>query len=140
MPKRIRELLSKQPVTVQASSPVIEAACRMRAARVGAVIVEDDGKVCGIVTDRDIAIRAVAQGLDTEHTPVSDICSKELTTLSPDDDISRALQLMREKAIRRVLVVDSQDRALGVVSLGDVAIERDSSSVLGQISAAPANH
>jgi predicted transcriptional regulator len=140
MAKRIRELMSKQPVNVQASAPIIEAACQMRAAKVGAVIVEDDGKACGIVTDRDIAIRAVARGLDTEHTPVSDICSKELATISPDDDIGRAIQLMRQKSIRRVLVVDSQDHALGVVSLGDLAMEKDSGSVLGQISAAPANH
>jgi predicted transcriptional regulator len=140
MAKKIRELMSKQPVVVMASSPIIEAACQMRAAKVGAVIVEDDGKACGIVTDRDIAIRAVAQGLDTQHTPVSDICSKELTTISPDDDIGRAIQLMRQKAIRRVLVVDSQEHPLGVVSLGDLAMERDSASVLGQISAAPASH
>lgn len=139
MAKKVRELMSKQPVKLQGSAPVAEAARQMRSADVGAIIVEENSKPCGIVTDRDIAIRVVAQGLDPQKTPVSQICSKDLTTLAPEDDIERAVQMMRQKAIRRVLVVDSQNKALGIVSLGDLALERDSQSVLGQISAAPPN-
>jgi CBS domain-containing protein len=139
MAKKVRELMGKQPVKLQSSAPVTEAARQMRSADVGAIIVEENSKPCGIVTDRDIAIRVVAQGLDPQNTPVSQICSKDLTTLKPDDDIDRAVQMMRQKAIRRVLVVDAQDKALGIVSLGDLALERDSQSVLGQISAAPPN-
>jgi signal-transduction protein with cAMP-binding, CBS, and nucleotidyltransferase domain len=139
MAKKVRELMSKQPVKLQSSAPVVEAARQMRSADVGAIIVEENGKPCGIVTDRDIAIRVVAQGLDSQKTPVSQICSKDLTTLTPEDDIDRAVQMMRQKAIRRVLVVDSQNKALGIISLGDLALERDSQSVLGQISAAPPN-
>ena len=140
MAKKVRELMSEQPITLTNSTPTIEAARRMRAANVGAVIIEENGRPCGIVTDRDIAVRAVADGLDVQQTPVSEISSKELTTVSPDDDLDRAIQVMRDKAIRRVLVVDSQDRAVGILSLGDLALERDSRSVLGQISAAPPNH
>lgn len=139
MAKKVRELMSKQAMKLQSSAPVSDAARKMRSADVGAIIVEENGKPSGIVTDRDIAIRVVAQGLDPQKTPVSQICSKDLTTLSPDDDIDRAVQVMRQKAIRRVLVVDSQNKALGIVSLGDLALERDSQSVLGQISAAPPN-
>jgi CBS domain-containing protein len=139
MAKKVRELMSKQPVKLQSSAPVVEAARQMRSADVGAIIVEENNKPCGIVTDRDIAIRVVAQGLDPQKTPLSQICSKDLTTLTPEEDIDRAVQMMRQKAIRRVLVVDSQDKALGIVSLGDLAMERDSQSVLGQISAAPPN-
>lgn len=139
MAKKVRELMSKQPVKLQSSAPIVEAARQMRSADVGAVIVEENSKPCGILTDRDIAIRVVAQGLDPQKTPVSQICSKDLTTLAPEDDIDRAVQMMRQKAIRRVLVVDSQNKALGIVSLGDLALERDSQSVLGQISAAPPN-
>ena len=65
--------------------------------------------------------------------------SKELTAVAPEDDIDRAIQVMREKAIRRVLVVDSKNRAVGILSLGDLALERDALSVLGQISGAPPN-
>ena len=139
MAKKVRELISKQPVKLQSSAPVAEAARQMRSADVGAIIVEENSKPCGIVTDRDIAVRVVAQGLDPQKTPVSQICSKDLTTLRPEDDIDRAVQMMRDKAIRRLLVVDAQNKALGIISLGDLALERDSQSVLGQISAAPPN-
>jgi CBS domain-containing protein len=82
-------------------------------------------------------VRAVAAGPDPAITPLSEICSDDLTTLSADDDLDTAVKVMRDKAIRRILVVDSRDRAVGIISLGDLAIERDSASVLGQISAAP---
>jgi len=140
MAKKVRELMSEQPIALTASTPIIEAARRMRAANVGAVVIEENGRPCGIVTDRDIAVRAVADGRDPERTPVSGIMSKELTTLSPDDDLDRAVQVMREKAIRRVLVVDPRTKAgVGILSLGDLALEKDARSVLGQISAAPPN-
>jgi CBS domain-containing protein len=136
MAKLVRDLMNK-PITLAGSAPVIEAAREMRAANVGTVVVEDETGTRGIVTDRDIAVRAVAAGLDPASTPLSEVCSLGLTTVSPDDDLDTAVKVMRENAIRRVLVVDSRDRAVGIISLGDLAIERDSGSVLGQISAAP---
>jgi CBS domain-containing protein len=139
MAKQVRELMSEQPIKLSSSSPIIEAARRMRAANVGSIIVEDNGRPCGIVTDRDIAVRAVADGRDPQTTPLSQICSKDLTAVSPDDDVDRAVQMMRDKAIRRLLVVDGRNQAVGILSLGDLAVERDSRSVLGQISAAPPN-
>jgi CBS domain-containing protein len=139
MAKQVRELMSKQPIKLAGSLPVVEGARQMRAANVGAIIIEKDGKLCGIVTDRDIAVRIVADGRDPNTTPLSEICSKDLTTVSPDDDLDRVVQLMREKAIRRVPVVDSRNQVVGILSLGDLARDRDSRSVLGQISAAPPN-
>jgi signal-transduction protein with cAMP-binding, CBS, and nucleotidyltransferase domain len=140
MAKKVRDVMSEQPITLSNSTPIIEAARRMRAANVGAVIIEESGRTVGIVTDRDITIRAVADGRDPARTAVSEIASKDLTTLSPDDDIDRAVQVMREKAIRRVLVVDPRSQAaVGILSLGDLALEKDARSVLGQISAAPPN-
>jgi CBS domain-containing protein len=139
MAKQVRELMSKQPIKLAGSLPVAEGARQMRTANVGAIIVEKDGKLCGIVTDRDIAIRIVAEGRDPNTTPLSDICSKDLITVSPDDDLDRVVQLMREKAIRRVPVVDSRNEVVGILSLGDLARDREPRSVLGQISAAPPN-
>ena len=139
MARQVRELMNKQPIKLASSSPIAEAARRMRDGNVGAVLVEDGGMMCGIVTDRDIAVRAVAQGRDPRTTPLSEICSKDLTTLSPDDDLDRAVQVMREKAIRRVPVVDARKQPVGILSLGDLALELDARSVLGQISAAPPN-
>jgi CBS domain-containing protein len=139
MAKQVRDLMSKQPIKVPSSSPIAEAARRMRAGNVGAVIVEEGGHACGIVTDRDIAVRAVADGRDLEQTPLSEICSKVLITVSPDDSLDKAIQVMRDRAIRRVLVVDAKNDTVGILSLGDLAMERDARSVLGQISAAPPN-
>jgi CBS domain-containing protein len=138
--RKVRELMSYPPITISTVAPVQEAAQKMRAADVGALVVEEDGKPYGIVTDRDIAIRAVAQGLHPETTPVGSVCSQELTTVSPDDDIDSVVTLMRAKALRRVLVVDYEKTPIGIVSLGDLAVEYDRRSVLGQISAAPPNH
>ena len=71
---------------------------------------------------------------------MASVCSKDLTTVSPDADVESAMRLMRDKAVRRVLVVDWENAPLGIVTLGDLAIAKDAYSVLGQISAAPPNH
>src|SRR5437868_5429970 len=139
MVKQVRDLMNQKPIKVPSSSSLIDAARKMREADVGAIVVEDDGKIRGLITDRDIVIRAVAQGRDPNTTRVVDICSTELTTLSPNDDLDRAIDMMRKKAIRRVPVVDASNQAVGILSLGDLAMERDPRSVLGQISAAPPN-
>jgi len=132
--------MSDRPIVLDCSAPVVEAARRMREANIGAVIVEKDKKPCGIVTDRDITVRVVAEGKDPATTHLSQVCSEELTTVSPNDDLDRAIDVMRQKAVRRVLVLDDQSNTVGILSLGDLAIERDSKSVLGQISAAPPSH
>jgi CBS domain-containing protein len=137
---KIRELMRTPPITVSSTTPVKQAAQQMRAENIGALIVEEDGKPYGIVTDRDIVIRAVAEGLNPETAPVASVCSKDLTTVSPEADIESAIRLMRDRAVRRVLVVDWENAPLGIVSLGDLAIARDSQSLLGQISAAVPNH
>jgi CBS domain-containing protein len=110
----------------------------MRKADIGDVIVMANGQICGIVTDRDIVVRAVAEGWDPATTELADICSQDLTTVSPSDSIDRAVQLMRQKAVRRLPVVEN-GRAVGIVSIGDLALERDPQSALSDISAAPPN-
>lgn len=134
--KSVRELMSPHPIRLPSWAQVAEAARKMNDAHVGSIVVEDDGKLCGIVTDRDVTIRAVAQGLNPSTTTLAQICSTEVVTLSPDDDVEHAIDVMREHAVRRLLVVDG-GRAVGIVSLGDLARERDADSVLGQISGAP---
>lgn len=136
---KVRELMTTPPVTVASTATVEEAARQMRAEDIGVLIVQEDGKPYGIVTDRDIVVRAVAEGLDPESAPIASVCTKDLTTVSPDADIESAMCLMRDKAVRRVLVVDWENVPVGIVSLGDLAIAKDVHSVLGQISAAPPN-
>jgi len=136
---KVRELMRTPPVVVSSTTPLKEAARQMRSADIGALIVAEDGKPYGIVTDRDIVVRGLAEGLNPESAPVASVCSKDLTTVSPDADIEVALGLMRERALRRVVVVDWENAPLGIVSLGDLAIAKDARSALGQISQAAPN-
>jgi CBS domain-containing protein len=110
----------------------------MRDGSIGDVVVLEDGQVRGILTDWDIVVRVLAEGRDPAGTTVGEICSRELTTLSPTNAIADAVAVMRDKAIRRLPVVEG-GRLVGMVSLGDLAVERDPESVLGGISAAPPN-
>jgi CBS domain-containing protein len=121
------------------NASILEAARKMRDFDVGVIVVKDGAKACGLVTDRDIMVRAVAEGVDPATTPLSAVCSRDLASLSPDDEIDGAIRLMRERAVRRAPVI-VDERLVGIVSLGDLAIERDPDSVLGSISAARPNH
>ena len=134
----IRDVMTPEPVTVAATTTLEQAARHMRDAGIGNVIVLEGELITGILTDRDIVVRAVAEGWDTSQTPVGDVAIRELTTISPDEPVDAAVALMRERSIRRLPVVES-GRPVGIVSLGDLALERDPDSCLGEISAAPPN-
>lgn len=138
MAQSVRDVMTANPIALPATSSVIDAARTMRDANIGNVIVVDNGRICGIVTDRDITVRGVAEGKDVSSLKLRDICSQEITTLSPTDSVDDAVRLMREKAIRRLPVVEG-GKPVGIVSLGDLAVERDPHSALGNISAAPPN-
>jgi CBS domain-containing protein len=138
MAQYLREIMTQNPVTVQTTDSVVAAARSMRDGNIGDVVVVEQGQIQGILTDRDIVVRALAEGRDPERTTVGEICSRELTTLSPSDAIRDAAAVMRDKAIRRLPVVDG-GRPVGIVSLGDLAVERDPASTLGGISSAPPN-
>ena len=138
MARTIREVMTSDPITVSAGSTVMEAAQRMRDADVGPVIVMDDNGVAGIVTDRDITVRTVADGRNPSDVRVEEICSRDLTTLSPDDSVEDAVRLMREKAVRHLPVVEG-GQPVGIVSIGDLAVEQQPDSALADISQAPPN-
>ena len=139
MSERIRDVMTTNPETLPESTTVREAAETMRANDIGdVVIVDDNGAISGILTDRDIVVRVVAEGRDPRATRIGDIASRELTAVSPDDPVDRAVQLMRERAIRRLPVVD-KGKPVGIVSIGDLALDRDPDSALADISAAPPN-
>jgi len=138
--KYVRELIGRPPITLDESATVAQAAGRMRDENVGSIVVLDPlRRPRGIVTDRDITVRAVANGRNPATTALSEVCTTELTTLSPDDTVQLAVIKMRDNAVRRLLVIDANNHAVGVISLGDLAVERDAWSALGQISAAPPN-
>ncbi|MGH7399876.1 MAG: CBS domain-containing protein [Candidatus Rokuibacteriota bacterium] len=134
----IRDVMSPRPVVLGTDATVAEAAEVMRQEDIGDVMVVDEDRLYGILTDRDIVIRALAEGRDPSRTRIGDICSRELTTVSPDDGVGHAVRLMREKAIRR-LPVEENGQVIGMLTIGDIAVERDARSALGNISAAPPN-
>jgi CBS domain-containing protein len=137
--KTLQDVMSKNPVTIRATGTVCEAAQLMRDGDIGDVIVLDGDRVVGIVTDRDIVVRGVAADRDLVTTTVRDVCSSDVVTLSPDDEVKRAIDLMKQKAIRRIPVVDN-GKPVGIVSIGDLAIESTGEKALADISAARPNN
>lgn len=137
----VGEVMTKNPATLPKSASLREAAQLMRERAIGDIIVVEDResqRICGIVTDRDIVIRGVAQGHDPDNMSLADVCSSELVTVSEDTPIKKAVDLMMQKAVRRLPVVRGQ-QPVGVVAIGDLAVERDPNSALGQISASDPN-
>ncbi|MDH2428465.1 CBS domain-containing protein [Sphaerisporangium sp. TRM90804] len=139
MNQTVRDVMTHRPVCLPADATVSKAARLMRDQAIGDVLVTKDDLLCGVVTDRDIVVRAVAEARDPESTPLGALCTNDLFTVRPDEDADEVVRLMREKAVRRVPVVEYDGRPVGIVSLGDMALERDPSSALSIISAAPPN-
>lgn len=139
MPQSIREIMTTDPVSVPESMNIIQVAEIMRDRDIGDVIVSDGGGVVGIVTDRDLVVRGLASGNGVDMLSAGDLASRDIQTVRPDDPAARAVEVMRDRAIRRLPVVDNGE-LVGVVSLGDLAMERDPDSALGDISEAPPNN
>jgi CBS domain-containing protein len=138
MAQLVRELMAEPVVTVTADATLGEAARLMRDADIGDVIVVDKAKPMGVLTDRDIVVRGVADDRAPASVTVGEICTTDLVSIGPNDEISQAVALMRRAAVRRLPVTEG-DQLVGVLSLGEVAIERDETSALADISAAEPN-
>jgi CBS domain-containing protein len=138
MPQQVREIMTSAPVAVGGLTSVSDVAHRMRDEDIGAVLVTDGDDLRGLVTDRDIVVRVLAEGMDPGDTTVQSACSPDLVTVTPDDEVGDAVELMREHALRRLPVVEGST-PVGIVALGDLAMERDPESALGDISAAAPN-
>jgi len=121
---RCSEIMTKSVKTAESRMPLREVAAMMRDGDMGAVPVVDDGKLIGIVTDRDIVVRVVAEGGDAS-TPVSEAMTTELFTVRPDDFAFEAIRLMGDKQIRRIPVVGTNGELAGIISMADVALEME---------------
>jgi CBS domain-containing protein len=135
MTRTVEEIMTTNPRTVNVDDSVRDAARVMNDNDIGDAVVVDDGQVTGIVTDRDIAVRAVAEGRDAESTTVGEIATTGVQAIEPEASVDDALRMMREHDIRRLPVVKN-GRPVGIVSLGDLAVEREPDSTLADISAA----
>ena len=135
----VGDIMTRPPRTLDATASVMDAATLMREGDFGGVVVVEEGRLCGIVTDRDIVVRVLATGDDPLDVRVGDVCSRILTTVSESDGIGDAVRRIRAKAVRRLPVLDDDGKLVGIVSLGDLALARDPKSTLGDISAATPN-
>ncbi len=135
MAQTVEDIMTRDPRTVDAGDTIVDAARVMRDADIGDVVVMEDGQVSGILTDRDIVVRAIAEGRDADSTSVGDVCTTGVETVAPDASVDDALRIMREHDIRRLPVAKS-GRPVGIISLGDLAVEREPDSTLADISAA----
>ncbi|MDX2086245.1 MAG: CBS domain-containing protein [Kofleriaceae bacterium] len=132
--------MTKLVHTVPDDTPIRNVARMMRDREIGDVlVVTETGALCGIVTDRDIVVRGLAEAKDPVATRVGDICTEELVTVAPGATVDEAIKLMRSRAVRRIPVV-ADGEPVGIVSLGDLAQRYDQQSLLGQISAAAPNN
>ncbi|TMZ66761.1 CBS domain-containing protein [Klebsiella pneumoniae] len=137
--RTVGELMSSDVVSVPTHTTVVAAAEVMREHDVGDVIVTANGVVRGLVTDRDLVVRALGNGLDPITTAVEDVCSMDIVGVQVDTDAEDAALTMRDFAVRRLPVLDDTGHAVGMISIGDLAAAREPDSALADISEAPPN-
>ena len=139
---KVSDVMTAQVVTAKPTTTVQQLAKTMSEIDSGAVPILEDGKVVGLVTDRDIVVRVIATGGDL-WTPASDIMSGEVQTCREEDKLADATAKMASQQVRRLVVLNEDGRLCGIVSLGDIALDYGDKVVghtLEEISAAPATH
>jgi CBS domain-containing protein len=137
---KVREVMTDSPRCITPETLVSEAARLMKSEDVGSLPILEGERLTGIVTDRDIVLQAVAEEKDPRGMPVREVASRELVTVGQDEDLSEALKRMASHQIRRIPVVDEDDRLVGIVTQADVAREakdKDSGQMLADISQTP---
>jgi CBS domain-containing protein len=124
MAKSIRDAMTENPRSIGQSASVVEAARLMREEHIGSLPITDEEKLVGMITDRDITTRVVAEAADPKMTPVEDVYSRDLISVEPDEDLEEALQLMARHQVRRLPVVED-GRLVGIVSQADIALREN---------------
>jgi CBS domain-containing protein len=124
MAKSVRDAMTEDPRSIDASASVVEAARLMREEHIGSLPITDDEQLVGMITDRDIATRVVAEAADPEMTTVGDVCSRDIISAEADQDHEEALELMSRHQVRRLPVVES-GRLVGIVAQADFALSEN---------------
>ena len=140
MGTKVHEVMSDSPRCVTPDTPISEAAGLMESEDIGSLPVLDGEQLAGMVTDRDIVVRAIPKGKDPRGMPVREVASRELVTVHADDDLSDALKLMASRQVRRLPVVDENNRLVGVLAQADIAAnakEKDVGEMIEEISKSP---
>jgi len=127
---KVKDIMTRDIEKIDFNSPLSQAAEKMRSSDIGVLPVEKDGKIIGIITDRDIIIRGLAMHLDPETTTVSNVMTSEVATCYDNDDLEDAISIMEEKQIRRLVVFSRSNEPAGILTIGDLAIKADDTSLV----------
>ena len=122
---KIRDVMTSDPRAIEPSTPVQDAARMMRDQDVGPMPIVENGSLTGILTDRDIVLRVVAEGKDPSSTTAGDVASRDLVTIDPEQTLDEALRLMAKHQVRRLPVCEEDGKLVGIVAQADVALEGD---------------
>lgn len=129
----VSDIMSRNFKSIAKNASIRNAAMQMREMDVGMLPVEKDGDIIGTVTDRDITIRATAQGCDPDKTPVSEVMSNEIYTCIEDDDLQQAAKIMERHQIRRLMVQDDNGKFVGMLALADLARHDETEALSAEI-------
>ena len=129
----LREMMTDTIEDIPADATLMQAAEKMKLLDIGAIPVRQNDRLVGMITDRDIAVRGVAEGRDPKKTPVSEAMSRDICFCYEDDSVESAAKLMEEKQIRRLAVFDRSQRPIGMVSLGDLAVRNRDDRLSGEV-------
>lgn len=129
---RLNEIMTRDVEVIHPEATVAQAAAKMRELNVGPLPVCDGRRLVGMLTDRDITVRATAKGHDPEHTKVRDVMTPDVVYCFEDDSVEDAAQIMEEKQIRRLVVLNRDKDLVGIVSLGDVAVHTGDEELAGE--------
>jgi CBS domain-containing protein len=130
---KIKDVMTRAVETIRPDQSLQEAAARMKALDVGPMPVTEGNRLVGMLTDRDIVVRAVADGRDARTTHVRDAMTSDVVCCNEDDDVKVAASTMKDHQIRRLVVMDGQKRISGIVSLGDIAVDTSDEKMSGRV-------
>jgi len=129
----LRDLMTARIEEIPADATLVQAAEKMKRLDIGAIPVRENDRLVGMITDRDIVVRAVAEGRDPKKMSVREAMSRDICFCYEDDGVESAAKLMEEKQIRRLPVFDRSERAIGIVSLGDLAVRNHDDRLSGKV-------
>jgi len=128
---QVKEIMTRSVEVIEPDRPLTEAAQLMREFNIGPLPVSEEGRLVGMLTDRDIAVRSTAQGEDPARERVRDVMTPEVIYCFEDQSVAQAARMMREYKVRRLVVLDRDKRLVGIVSLGDLAVEAHDDELVG---------
>jgi CBS domain-containing protein len=133
MDMKVNEIMTTDFEKIDADSTLFDAAQKMKSFNIGFLPVHEGDKLIGLLTDRDIVIRGLAEGLDPRRTSVKDIVSSDIVYCFEDESVEDAARLMEDNQVRRLIVVGHDQKPIGIVSIGDIAVKSGQEQLAGEI-------